>query len=131
MLSLMLRPQLLPNHATADEGTEGELVDIDGQALTEQDIRLAEQNERAQQINGGPQDLPTFSRDKFSVKVIARSGYRRDTESDNRVIVKDYVVGDGPIPQDGQEVEFHYTAFVRVSFCYNHIHPLLEFPRCA
>jgi len=36
-----------------------ELTDVDGQPLSDQDIRLAEQNERAQELNNGPSDLPT------------------------------------------------------------------------
>ena len=89
-------------------------------------------NKRIQSQNNAPREFPLFVREGYSVKVLADEyvmdkagliykvraclmccsvGKAASCETEQACLVQDYDVGTGPAPQDGQEVQFHYTAY--------------------
>ncbi|KAL1367230.1 hypothetical protein HN51_021272 [Arachis hypogaea] len=70
--------------------------------------RLLQQNKRIQQENNAPEDFPNFIREGFEVKVVAPDNY---TKSDSGLIYRDFEVGKGDCPKDGQQVTFHYVGY--------------------
>ncbi|KAI9077900.1 hypothetical protein K1719_040161 [Acacia pycnantha] len=72
------------------------------------DRRLLEQNKRVQKENNAPEDFPNFVREGFEVKVVASDSY---VKRDSGLIYRDYEVGKGDCPKDGQQVTFHYIGY--------------------
>ncbi|KAJ6320708.1 hypothetical protein OIU76_006108 [Salix suchowensis] len=70
--------------------------------------RLLEQNKRIQKENNAPEDFPSFIREGFEVKVVAPENYMK---SDSGLIYRDFEVGEGDCPKDGQQVTFHYVGY--------------------
>ncbi|MED6171372.1 hypothetical protein PIB30_040147 [Stylosanthes scabra] len=70
--------------------------------------RLLQQNKRIQQENNAPEDFPNFIREGFEVKVVAPDNY---TKRDSGLIYRDFEVGKGDCPKDGQQVTFHYVGY--------------------
>lgn len=64
-------------------------------------------NRRIQKQNGCPDEFPSFIRDGFNIKVLA-DGYTLTPEG---LIYKDFEVGTGDLPVDGQQVAFDYTGY--------------------
>ncbi|XP_028754104.1 peptidyl-prolyl cis-trans isomerase FKBP20-2, chloroplastic isoform X2 [Neltuma alba] len=70
--------------------------------------RLLEQNKRVQKENNAPDDFPNFVREGFEVKVVTSDNY---VKRDSGLIYRDYEVGKGDCPKDGQQVTFHYIGY--------------------
>uniref|UniRef100_A0A7C8ZFE5 peptidylprolyl isomerase n=1 Tax=Opuntia streptacantha TaxID=393608 RepID=A0A7C8ZFE5_OPUST len=70
--------------------------------------RLLEQNKRIQRENNVPEDFPSFIREGFQVKVVTSDNYIR---RDSGLILRDFEVGKGDCPKDGQQVVFHYIGY--------------------
>ncbi|KAK0583196.1 hypothetical protein LWI29_034455 [Acer saccharum] len=70
--------------------------------------RLLEQNRRIQKDNNAPEDFPNFVREGFQVKVVASDNY---ITRDSGLIFRDFEVGQGDCPKDGQQVTFHYIGY--------------------
>ncbi|KAL1818669.1 peptidyl-prolyl cis-trans isomerase FKBP20-2, chloroplastic [Daucus carota subsp. sativus] len=70
--------------------------------------RIVEQNKRIQRENNAPDDFPSFIREGFEVKVVAPDNY---VKSESGLIFKDFEVGMGDHPKDGQQVIFHYIGY--------------------
>jgi FKBP-type peptidyl-prolyl cis-trans isomerase len=89
--------------------------------------RLEAYNKRIQNINRVPDGFPTFVRDGYEVKIKYSNQY---TKLPSGLIIYDFNYGknDGPTPQDGQKVIFHYTAYnengARIDTSYNGKRPL-------
>ena len=69
--------------------------------LSAADRKLLEYNRRIHEVNGAPLDFPSFIREGYNVRVLTEGGYADLGEG---LLVKDYFVGAGPAPEDGQEV---------------------------
>ncbi|PNW73911.1 hypothetical protein CHLRE_13g577850v5 [Chlamydomonas reinhardtii] len=83
-------------------------------ALTSQEKLVLNLNRRIQTQNRVPVDFPGFIREGFDVKVLGE-GYQ---VAPSGLIYKDFEEGTGPLPVDGQEVVFNYTARrIRCSPC--------------
>lgn len=76
-------------------------------ALTPSEKQVLMLNKRIQAQNRCPIDFPTFVREGFNIKVIGQ-GYQ---VKPNGLIYKDFEVGEGPEPTEGQEVVFDYTGY--------------------
>ena len=76
--------------------------------LTEQEQKAVENNQRIKQYNNAPAEFPTFVREGYDVKCITTPGF---VTQDDGLVYKDFVVGDGKMPQDGEEATFHYIAY--------------------
>ncbi|VVB06370.1 unnamed protein product [Arabis nemorensis] len=70
--------------------------------------RLLEQNKRIQRENNAPDEFPNFVREGFEVKVVASDNY---IKADSGLIYRDFDVGQGDCPKDGQQVTFHYIGY--------------------
>ncbi|XP_057451053.1 peptidyl-prolyl cis-trans isomerase FKBP20-2, chloroplastic [Lotus japonicus] len=70
--------------------------------------RLLQQNKQIQKANYAPEDFPNFIREGFEVKVISSENY---IKCDSGLIYRDFEVGKGDCPKDGQQVTFHYTGY--------------------
>ncbi|KAF3440092.1 hypothetical protein FNV43_RR18370 [Rhamnella rubrinervis] len=70
--------------------------------------RLLEQNKRIQKENKAPEGFPSFIREGFEVKVVTPDNY---TKCDSGLVYKDFEVGEGDCPKDGQQVTFHYIGY--------------------
>ncbi|CAA7029558.1 unnamed protein product [Microthlaspi erraticum] len=70
--------------------------------------RLLEQNKRIQRENNAPDEFPNFVREGFEVKVVASDNY---IKADSGLIYRDFSVGEGDSPKDGQQVTFHYIGY--------------------
>ncbi|XP_059428875.1 peptidyl-prolyl cis-trans isomerase FKBP20-2, chloroplastic isoform X3 [Corylus avellana] len=70
--------------------------------------RLLEQNKRIQRENNAPEEFPSFVREGFQVKVVASENY---IKCDSGLIYRDFEVGKGDCPKDGQQVTFHYVGY--------------------
>ncbi|KAF5469980.1 hypothetical protein F2P56_010534 [Juglans regia] len=70
--------------------------------------RLLEQNKRVQKENNAPEDFPAFIREGFQVNVVTPENY---IKSDSGLIYRDFEVGKGDCPKDGQQVTFHYVGY--------------------
>ncbi|CAN7135005.1 unnamed protein product [Brassica rapa subsp. narinosa] len=70
--------------------------------------RLLEQNKRIQRENNAPDEFPNFVREGFEVKVVASDNY---VKADSGLIYRDFNVGQGDSPKDGQQVTFHYIGY--------------------
>ncbi|TKY68938.1 Peptidyl-prolyl cis-trans isomerase FKBP20-2 [Spatholobus suberectus] len=70
--------------------------------------RLLQQNRRIQKENNAPEDFPNFIREGFQVKVVSSDNY---VKSDSGLIYRDFVVGQGDCPKDGQQITFHYVGY--------------------
>lgn len=70
--------------------------------------RLLEQNKRVQRENNAPEDFPGFVREGFQVNVVTSENY---VKRDSGLIYRDYEVGKGDCPKDGQQVIFHYVGY--------------------
>lgn len=57
--------------------------------------------------NNAPAGFPAFIRDKFDLTVVGDEDYK---VSEKGLIYKDFRIGSGAAPQDGQQVTFDYTA---------------------
>lgn len=76
--------------------------------LTVSERQVLEYNRRTQKQNNAPPDFPLFVREGYDMTVLTSDGYQVTPEG---LIYKDYVVGSGVEPQDGQQVTFDYTAY--------------------
>ncbi|EOA15599.1 hypothetical protein CARUB_v10005619mg [Capsella rubella] len=70
--------------------------------------RLLEQNKRIQRENNAPDEFPNFVREGFEVKVVASDNF---VKADSGLIYRDFNVGQGDCPKDGQQVTFHYIGY--------------------
>ncbi|KAK8464679.1 hypothetical protein PHAVU_010G052000 [Phaseolus vulgaris] len=70
--------------------------------------RLLQQNRRIQKENNAPEEFPNFIREGFQVKIVSSENY---VKSDSGLIYRDFVVGEGDCPKDGQQVTFHYVGY--------------------
>lgn len=70
--------------------------------------RVLQQNKNIQKQNNAPDDFPNFIREGFEVKVIAPDNY---ITRDSGLIYRDFEVGSGDCPKDGQQVTFHYVGY--------------------
>ncbi|KAK7317449.1 hypothetical protein RJT34_01698 [Clitoria ternatea] len=70
--------------------------------------RLLQQNKRIQKENNAPEDFPNFIREGFDVKVVSSDDY---VTTNSGLIYRDFVVGQGDCPKDGQQVTFHYVGY--------------------
>ncbi|KAI8021524.1 hypothetical protein LOK49_LG03G02634 [Camellia lanceoleosa] len=70
--------------------------------------RLLEQNKRVQRENNAPEDFPNFVREGFQVNVVTTENY---VKRDSGLIYRDFEVGKGDCPKDGQQVTFHYVGY--------------------
>ncbi|XP_010413566.1 PREDICTED: peptidyl-prolyl cis-trans isomerase FKBP20-2, chloroplastic [Camelina sativa] len=70
--------------------------------------RLLEQNKRIQRENNAPDEFPNFVREGFEVKVVASDNY---VKADSGLIYRDFNLGQGDCPKDGQQVIFHYIGY--------------------
>ncbi|KAK9207579.1 hypothetical protein WN943_017868 [Citrus x changshan-huyou] len=70
--------------------------------------RLLEQNKRMQKENSAPEGFPNFIREGFEVKVVTSENY---IKRDSGLIYRDFEVGKGDCPKDGQQVIFHYIGY--------------------
>ncbi|XP_052724387.1 uncharacterized protein LOC108347486 isoform X3 [Vigna angularis] len=70
--------------------------------------RLLKQNQRIQKENNAPEDFPNFIREGFEVKIVSSENY---VKSNSGLIYRDFVVGQGDCPKDGQQVTFHYIGY--------------------
>jgi FKBP-type peptidyl-prolyl cis-trans isomerase len=116
--------QATPQAVTKIAVQTGSSSSIDGQGslsvLLSDDIELAEDelsvterqalqiNRRTQKQNNVPPDFPLFARDGYDMTVLVSNGYK---VTDDGLLYKDYVVGSGPLPSDGQQVTFDYTGY--------------------
>ena len=75
--------------------------------LDDQQLKVFEYNRRIQAQNKAPPGFPVFARDGFDMRVFC-DGYERDADD---LIYKDFVVGVGASPKDGQQATFTYTAY--------------------
>ncbi len=75
--------------------------------LNDQQLKVFEYNRRIQAQNKAPPGFPVFARDGFDMRVFC-DGYERDADD---LIYKDFVVGTGATPKDGQQAIFTYTAY--------------------
>uniref|UniRef100_A0A1J3DQC9 Peptidyl-prolyl cis-trans isomerase FKBP20-2, chloroplastic n=1 Tax=Noccaea caerulescens TaxID=107243 RepID=A0A1J3DQC9_NOCCA len=71
--------------------------------------RLLEQNKRIQRENNAPDEFPNFVREGFEVKVVASDNY---IKADSGLIYRDFSVGEGDSPKDGQQVTFSLLRLV-------------------
>ena len=76
--------------------------------LTELEQKAVENNQRIKQYNNAPAEFPTFVREGYDVKCITTPGF---VTKDDGLVYKDFTVGVGATPTDGQEVTFHYIAY--------------------
>eukprot|EP00877_Chromochloris_zofingiensis_P004075 jgi/Chrzof1/13669/Cz08g07130.t1 len=76
-------------------------------SMTPTDKQVFTLNRRVQTQNRTPIEFPAFIRDGFNIKVVA-DGYQID---DKGLIYKDFKVGEGSPPSEGQEVVFDYTGY--------------------
>lgn len=65
-------------------------------------------NRRTQKQNLVPPDFPLFARDGYDMTILVSNGYQVTNDG---LLYKDYVVGTGPTPSDGQQVTFDYTGY--------------------
>ncbi|KAJ1415391.1 FKBP-type peptidyl-prolyl cis-trans isomerase domain [Sesbania bispinosa] len=70
--------------------------------------RLLQQNRQRQKENNAPEDFPNFIREGFTVRVISSDNY---IKRDSGLIYRDFEVGKGDCPKDGQQVIFHYIGY--------------------
>eukprot|EP00239_Pterosperma_sp_CCMP1384_P012515 CAMPEP_0197860748 /NCGR_PEP_ID=MMETSP1438-20131217/36354_1 /TAXON_ID=1461541 /ORGANISM="Pterosperma sp., Strain CCMP1384" /LENGTH=299 /DNA_ID=CAMNT_0043477727 /DNA_START=137 /DNA_END=1039 /DNA_ORIENTATION=- len=77
-------------------------------ALSDQEKTILANNQRIASFNNAPPDFPAFLREGYEVKVLTRPGF---VEDESGLIYKDYEVGSGLYPEEGQQVRFHYTAY--------------------
>lgn len=70
--------------------------------------RLLEQNRRVQRENNAPDDFPSFVREGFQVNVVTSDNY---IKCGSGLIYRDFEVGEGDCPKDGQQVTFHYVGY--------------------
>lgn len=82
--------------------------DLKRQGLSELEAKAIENNQKIKQYNNAPAEFPTFVREGYDVKVITSPGF---VTQDDGLVYKDFEVGAGPTPEDGQEVTFHYVAY--------------------
>ncbi|CAD7705184.1 unnamed protein product [Ostreobium quekettii] len=90
--------------------SEGETIYInlsEDPILSDYEIKVLRNNLKIQGQNQVPRDFPSFVRDGFNIKVLAE-GYKLD---ESGLIYKDYAVGTGERPVDGQQVTFDYTGY--------------------
>lgn len=76
--------------------------------LTELEQRAIDNNQRIKQYNNAPAEFPTFVREGYDVRCITAPGF---VTQDDGLVYKDFEVGVGASPTDGQEVIFHYIAY--------------------
>ena len=76
--------------------------------LTELEQKAVENNQRIKTYNNAPAEFPTFVREGYDVKCITAPGF---VTQDDGLVYKDFIVGEGATPEDGQEVTFNYTAY--------------------
>lgn len=77
-------------------------------SMTPTDRQIFTLNKRVQAQNRAPDDFPGFIREGFDITVVGE-GYQLD--GSNGLIYKDFVVGSGSSPIDGQQVVFDYTGY--------------------
>ena len=77
--------------------------DLKRQGLSELEAKAIENNQKIKQYNNAPAEFPTFVREGYDVKVITSPGF---VTQDDGLVYKDFEVGAGPTPEDGQEVTF-------------------------
>ncbi|GIM03285.1 hypothetical protein Vretimale_8049 [Volvox reticuliferus] len=89
------------------EGNATLISTADVEVLASQEKLVLSINRRIQAQNRVPGDFPGFVREGFDVKVVG-DGY---VVAPSGLIYKDFEVGTGAQPTDGQEVVFNYTGY--------------------
>ena len=107
-----------PVEIAFDDVEVGQAPDIDAQlardaaqksaGLTDLEQKAVDNNLKIKQSNNAPADFPTFVREGYDVRVITPPGY---VTQDDGLVYKDFKVGEGKLPEDGQEVTFNYVAY--------------------
>ena len=107
-----------PVEIAFDDVEVGQAPDIDAQlardaaqksaGLTDLEQKAVDNNLKIKQYNNAPADFPTFVREGYDVRVITPPGY---VTQDDGLVYKDFKVGEGKLPEDGQEVTFNYVAY--------------------
>jgi len=82
--------------------------DLQRRGLSEFEARAIENNQKIKQYNNAPEEFPTFVREGYDVRVLTADGF---ITQDDGLVYKDFVVGVGDLPVDGQEVTFEYVAY--------------------
>jgi len=90
-----------------DEGKTSILATVAVEQLDDQQLKVFEYNRRIQAQNKAPRGFPVFVRDGFDMAVFC-DGYKQDADG---LIYKDFDLGAGATPKDGQQVVFTYTAY--------------------
>lgn len=117
LLAAVVLPSLLGRGAQAADPTTTQTI-INGGVTTlvsSEDVvnlspaerQLYQFNKRAQGQNRVPEDFPVFIREGYNIKVIA-DDYQVSPEG---LIYRDFEVGRGLPPQEGQQVMFDYTGY--------------------
>ena len=83
-------------------------ADLQKRGLTELEAKAIENNQKIKQYNNAPEEFPTFVREGYDVKVLTADGF---VTQDDGLVYKDFVLGKGDLPKDGQEVTFEYVAY--------------------
>lgn len=118
ILSAGIFPLLVEeDHAIASQNALGDLAAEEGNViyidlstkptLSPAELKVLANNLKIQGQNQVPQDYPSFVREGFDIKILA-DGYSVDQSG---LIYKDYVLGSGRSPQDGEQVKFEYTGY--------------------
>ena len=109
---------LEPVEIAYDDVEVGQAPDIQAQiekdaaqksaGLTDLEQKAVDNNLKIKQYNNAPADFPTFVREGYDVKVITPPGY---VTQEDGLVYKDFKLGEGTTPEDGQEVTFEYVAY--------------------
>lgn len=83
-------------------------ADLQKRGITELEAKAIENNQKIKQYNNAPEEFPTFVREGYEVRVMTSDGF---VTQDDGLVFKDFVVGKGDAPKDGQEVTFEYVAY--------------------
>ena len=83
-------------------------AEVDAGLAAIEEAKAIENNQKIKQYNNAPAEFPTFVREGYDVKLITSPGF---VTQDDGLVYKDFEVGAGPTPEDGQEVTFHYVAY--------------------
>jgi FKBP-type peptidyl-prolyl cis-trans isomerase len=87
---------------------KAKIQDREEKGLTEMEQKAIDNNLKIKQYNNAPVDFPTFVREGYDVRVITPPGF---VTQEDGLVYKDFQLGTGELPKDGQEVTFDYIAY--------------------
>jgi len=87
---------------------KAKIQDREEKGLTELEQKAIDNNLKIKQYNNAPVDFPTFVREGYDVRVITPPGF---VTQEDGLVYKDFQLGTGELPKDGQEVTFDYIAY--------------------